>query len=118
MKKLIKAQWHNTVVFAVLIPDEVDRNGDMITADEITKTAHDFVINLSSKTVNVDHQKGTDIPTAQFVESYILPIDLTVDGGTLPMWTRMVGIKFDDKTYQDVISGEYVGVSMEWYFIE
>lgn len=117
-KQLFKTQWHNTVVFAVLVPNEIDRNGDYITVDEITKTAHNFVINLHEKKVNIDHQKGTDIPTAQFVESYIAPVDISVDDtNVIPQWSRMVGIKFDDDMYQAILNGEYIGVSMEWYLI-
>jgi hypothetical protein len=69
---------HNTVTFVVLEPDTVDYNGDTITADEIIKTAHEFMINLQDKTVNVDHEPGTEIDPedAKFVESFILPMDL------------------------------------------
>lgn len=68
----------NTVLFVALVPFEQDRNGDIISDTEITKTAHDFVMNLSKKAVNVDHEKNTDIQTAEFVESFIAPVDIQV----------------------------------------
>jgi len=68
----------NTVLFVALVPFETDRNGDVITDDEITKTAHDFVRNLNTKAVNVDHESETDIETAEFVESFIAPVEIPV----------------------------------------
>jgi hypothetical protein len=54
--RLIKSDMqHNTIMFVVLVPDEEDRNGDIISIDEITKTAHEFMINVNEKKVNVDH---------------------------------------------------------------
>jgi hypothetical protein len=46
----------NTILFAALVPNEVDRNGDIITEKEITKTAHEFMENILNKKVNVNHQ--------------------------------------------------------------
>lgn len=74
----------NTVLFVALVPFEIDRNGDIITEEEITKTAHDFVRNLSKKSVNVDHQEDTDITTAEFVESFVAPVTIPVGLETIP----------------------------------
>lgn len=116
MNTIVKTnESHKTITFAVLIPNEVDLNMDIISADEIVKTAHNFVENLDLKKINVDHQDGTDIPTVKIVESYILPQAMNFDEWALPEWTWMVALKFeDDKLYQDVLNGEYVGISMEW----
>lgn len=74
----------NTVLFVALVPFEVDRNGDIITQDEITKTAHEFVRNLSKKVVNVDHEDDTEIRTAEYVESFIAPVEIQVGFETIP----------------------------------
>ena len=115
MERIIKTdESHKTVTFAVLVPDEPDYNGDVIDADEITKTAHNFAMNLWEKVVNVNHEDGTDQPLVKIVESYILPMALDFGDDLLPWGTRMVALKFeDDDMYKDVLSGEYVGVSME-----
>lgn len=105
----------NTVLFVALVPMEVDRNGDMITEEEITKTAHDFVRNLAKKAVNIDHQDNTDIVTAEFVESFIAPVDIQVGLETIPKWSWVVGIRFDDATYKAIQDGDFVGISIEWY---
>jgi hypothetical protein len=68
----------NTILFVALVPLEIDRNGDSITEQEITKTAHEFVRNLSKKAVNVDHESDTDIANADFVESFIAPVEIQV----------------------------------------
>lgn len=108
------SETHKTITFAILVPDEVDLNGDMIPKDEIVKTAHNFVETLDLKKVNVDHKDGTDIPTVKIVESYILPMDMPIDWEIIPEGSWMVALKFeDDKLYQDVLNWDYVWVSME-----
>lgn len=52
---------HKTITFVILTPETVDRNGDKISQDEIIKTAHEFVINIKDKYVNVDHEDGTNL---------------------------------------------------------
>lgn len=105
----------NTVLFVALVPFEIDRNGDIITDVEITKTAHDFVRNLSEKAVNVDHEDETDLETAEFVESFIAPVDIQVGLETIPKGSWVVGIKFDDDTYKAIIDWDFVGISIEWF---
>jgi hypothetical protein len=80
--RLIKSESkHNTILFVALVPDEEDRNGDIMDVDEITKTAHEFVMNLSKKKINIDHEENSDIEDEEYdyVESYIMPCDFTVD---------------------------------------
>jgi len=108
---------HNTVTYVVLVPDQTDRNGDIISADEIIKTAHEFMLNLNTKTVNINHEDWTDIPDCRFVESRIAPVDIEVDGGIIPAWSRLVGIKMPDDLYAKALSGEITGISMEGEWI-
>lgn len=105
----------NTVLFVALVPNEMDRNWDYITEHEITKTAHDFMINLHEKRVNVDHQKETDIEDAKFVESFIAPVDIHVWMEIIPKWSWVVGIRFDSATYQEILEWDFVGISIEWF---
>jgi len=103
----------NTILFVALVPLEIDRNGDSITEQEITKTAHEFVRNLSKKAVNVDHESNTDIANAEFVESFIAPVEVQVWLENIPKWSWVVGIKFDDDTYKAIQGGDFVGISIE-----
>lgn len=115
--RLVKSEnKHNTILFVVLAPSIPDRNGDYIEIDDITKTAHEFMINLNEKKINVDHEEGTDIDEEEynFVESYIMPCDFEVSEGlVIPMGSWILGIKFSDGLYKDILNGEYIGISME-----
>lgn len=114
--KLVKtSDLHKTVTFVVLEPDVEDRNGDIIEADEIIKTAHNFVINLNKKYINVDHEEGTETDEAQIVESYISNEDVPVGAEVIKKGSRFVGIKFSEDMYEKVKTGEIVGVSMEGF---
>ena len=109
---------HNTISFVALEPDIVDYNGDIISKDEIIKVAHNFMINLQDKVVNVNHQTWTDLSKteAMFVESYILPVDVDFWTDIVHAGSWIVAIKFSDEMYQKVIDGDYVGISIEWEY--
>jgi hypothetical protein len=106
---------HYTVTYVVLEPDVEDLNGDIISKDEIIKTAHEFVINLSAKSINVDHEDGKEVEPeeARIVESYVTPVSIETDGGIISAGSRLVAIKFSPTMYEKVIAGEFVGVSLQ-----
>lgn len=111
------SETHQTASFVILVPDMVDRNGDIITKDEIIKTAHEFFINISEKKIDVNHEQDTDLPdnVYKFVESYITPSDIITDWWIIPTWSWIVGIKFfDNDLWEKVKSWEISGVSMDW----
>lgn len=122
MIKLLKTNdTHKTVSFCILVPDEIDRNGDIISEDEIIKTAHDFWANMSEKFLNIDHKDDTHIDKENFiyVENFIAPNDIIVWENIVKKWSWYVGVKFlNDQLYEDVKSWEFVWVSMEGYFLK
>ena len=106
-EKILKASaMHNTITYAILVPDEEDRNGDVISQDEIIKTAHEFVLNLQSKSVNLNHEKGTDTDEVVFVESFVAPAEIPLENGkTIKKGTWMVGFKFiSDDLFKKVLT--------------
>jgi len=110
-----KEAWFNTILFVALAPDEVDRNWDLITETEITKTAYEFMQNLHEKTVDIDHDSENVVETAQYVESYIAPIEIILENwNIIPKGAWIVWIKFDDETYQKYLEWEYVWISIYW----
>lgn len=115
MKILKTSKSHNTVTFVALTPDVEDRNGDVISEDEVIKTAHEFMSNLNTKAVNIDHQEGTDIKKSEafFVESYVLPVDMVIAWETIVKGSRLVGIKFSDGMFEKVLAGDFVWISIE-----
>ena len=122
MMELLKTNdIHKTVSFCILTPWIEDRNWDIISEDEIIKTAHDFWANMSLKFLNIDHKDDTHIDKNRFVfvENFIAPTDIIVGGKIVKKWSWYVGIKFlDDELYKQVKNWEFVWVSMEWYFIK
>lgn len=122
MIKLLKTDDnHKTVSFCVLTPNIEDRNGDIISADEIIKTAHDFWANMNEKFLNIDHKDDTHIKKSEyvFVENFIAPADIIIWENIVKKWSWYVWIKFiNEKLYEMVKSGDFVWVSMEWYFIQ
>lgn len=121
MIKLLKTNdIHKTVSFCILVPDEEDRNGDVISEDEIIKTAHDFGAKMWEKFLNIDHKDDTHIDKTKFVyvENFIAPNDIIVWDNIVKKGSWYVWVKFlDDELYKAVKSWEFVWVSMEWYFI-
>lgn len=60
--RIVKAEnTHRTAVFVVLEPEVEDRNGDVVDVATITKAAHEFMLNLQDKAVNVNHEEDTDV---------------------------------------------------------
>lgn len=107
---------HKTVTYVVLEPDTPDLDGDYISETEIIKTAHEFVLNLWLKKVNFNHEENTDTDEAKFVESFVAPVDIEVEGGIIKKWSWMVAFKFSDELYQKVVDGKIVWVSLEWFY--
>lgn len=122
MIKLLKTNdTHKTISFCILTPDEVDRNWDVISEDEIIKTAHDFGANMWEKFLNVDHKSDSIIDKEKYiyVENFIAPNDIIIWDNIVKKWSWYVWIKFiDEKLYNDVKNWEYVWVSMEGYFLK
>ena len=98
----------------VLVPDEVDSQGDVARAEVIEEAAHDYL--ASSRAVSKMHMEPA---TASVVESYIAPCDLRLSenevnsskrGSSLsPVITVKVG---DEELWGRIRSGEYGGFSV------
>jgi len=114
--RIIKNTSHQTATFVILEPEVEDRNGDIISPDEIVNTAHRFMRNLHDKRVNMDHQPHTDLDDVAFVESFIAPTDLDLGGEVIRAGSWLVAFKFySAERWQALLDGEISGVSMEGY---
>lgn len=114
-ERIIKTETTNqTATFVILEPGVVDLNGQEISEDEIIKTAHEFMMNLPEKYVNLNHSKNTEQDDVIFVESYISPMDMELSDEKIKKGTWLVAFKFlsADK-WQMVLDGDITGVSME-----
>lgn len=94
----------------------VDRQGDIVTIDEIAKAAHDFMTN--SRTGGLMHRRGDDGKPVQIghaIESLIVdePIKkaLSLPDETPVGW--FLGLQVtDDQTWQDYKDGKYASLSV------
>ena len=112
--KIFKSSQANVVITPVLVPDVEDRNWDVITSDEIQKSAYEFIKNLNKKTINIDHQDWTDISWAEYVESYISPVDMNFWSDVITKWTWVIWIKLPEDIYKQALNWDFWAVSMEW----
>lgn len=117
MQKIIKTDnSHQTATFVILEPNSVDFNWQIISEEEIIKTAHEFMENLTKKYVNINHTEDSKQDDVKYVESFISPVDLVLGDTTIKKGSWLVAFKFSDEKWQQVLNGEIVGVSMEWFW--
>lgn len=98
----------------VLIPNETDKQGDVIPVKEIETAAHDFLAEY--RQVDTDHDllagKGTPI------ESWTLKTDTTFDlpdgseSREYPAGTWFMGVQFNDEAWGRIKSGDLTGFSI------
>jgi len=110
---ILKAQNMKQVVYCVVLePDTADSQDDVMSADDIEETAHNYLI--KARLVGSNHSSKID---AAPVESFIAPQDLEYEGQNGPQKVTkgswVIGIKvFDPEEWQKVLNGEYAGVSV------
>lgn len=97
---------------AVLIPNVVDGQKDVIGPEAIAQVAADFLAKFQDGTkLGVQHDTFPDGLRLQ--ESSILKSDWTVDGRTLPEGTWVMKVKvLDDDIWKAVKAGEITGFSI------
>ena len=102
---IVKADEEKHLVYgAVLVPDTRDSQGDIITAEEIEKTAHAYLI--QSRTIDARHAEALPLEKARPVESYILPQNTTLGKKELPAGTWIMTVHIPDaELWKSVKSG-------------
>lgn len=95
--------------FVVMVPDEVDLHGDIISEEEVRKSCHNF--NKFCRQPNLMHIRKTT--SFEFAESYILPADVEIEGKFIKKGTWLCTVQCLDKAVWELIkSGEISGVSI------
>jgi len=100
------------VLGIVLEPETVDLQEDIYSADEIRKTAHNFMADYHGQGNGFMHnskgEKGLRI-----VESYLAPIDMVVNKEKIKKGTWLMGtMVLDDKIWEMVKNGKITGYSV------
>lgn len=95
--------------YVVLVPDEVDLHGDIVSEDEVRKACHNF--NKFSGQANLFHLANTN--TFEFAESYIAPADMVLGDKFVKKGTWLAVVQaLDDKLWELMKSGEICGLSI------
>lgn len=95
----------------VLEPDVIDSQNDTYDAPTIRKAAHLYMERY--QTMGLQHKEmTTDI---QVVESYLAPVDMTINGRTIKAGTWLMGNKYAEGVWKDVLAGKYTGLSIGGY---
>lgn len=95
--------------YIVLVPDEVDLHGDIISESEVRKSCHNF--NKFCGQANLFHLAKTN--TFEFAESYIAPVDLQIDDKVVKKGTWLAVVQaLDDDLWELMKSGEICGLSI------
>ena len=106
-----KAEEEKRIVFGVVLePDEVDAQGDTISAEEIEEAAHLWLARFQNR--GLMHRQLVNSQVEIF-ESYIAPADLTINGQRVKKgsWLLMYHI-LSDELWRRIKSGELTGFSM------
>jgi hypothetical protein len=111
MKVLKDGDVRKRVILGVaLVPDEVDLQDDLISAPEIERAAHQFMLNKGQ--IGIMHQEFPSGATA-VVESYLAPHDMILGNDTISKGSWVIGVKvFDDDLLKRIEEGEFTGFSI------
>lgn len=98
---------------AVLIPNEPDKQGDVIPPYVVERSAHEYMAKYRKMDVDHDLEDGAGTP----VESWVLKQEQTFetpDGDTVtyPAGTWLIGKAFQDDAWERVKNGELTGFSI------
>lgn len=106
---VVKDAERRIVYGPVLVPDEPDSDGDVVSAERIETVAHKFVENYS----NIDLQHSLK-NVGHLVESAVLPVDWPVSEDVMvPKGSWIMGVRVtDDDTWEAAKSGELSGFSI------
>ena len=113
---IAKADAAKHLVYGVVLePDAADGQGDTISAEEIERACHSFM--LRSQTLDLEHERELDKVEAAIVENYIASQELTwerngqttmVQPGSWVMVTKV----FSDDIWKQVEEGALTGYSI------
>ncbi|PHD38267.1 XkdF-like putative serine protease domain-containing protein [Bacillus toyonensis] len=85
-----------------------DAHGDFMTAEDIEKSAHNFI----AKYRNIDAQHDFNAGAGEVVESYVAPVDMDINGETITKGTWVLVTKATDEIWKDIQDGKMTGYSL------
>ena len=92
----------------VLVPDEVDSQGDIAPAEVIEDAAHDYL--ASCRALSKMHLEPAG---ASVVESYVAPCEVRLGAQEVKKGSWVIAVKVaDEELWERIRSGEYGGFSV------
>lgn len=85
-----------------------DAHGDFMTAEDIEKSAHNFI----AKYRNIDAQHDFNAGAGEVVESYVAPVDMDINGEVITKGTWVLVTKATDEIWKDIQDGKMTGYSL------
>lgn len=107
---ICKVDKQKQIVYGVfLVPEKADHDGDVISAEDIEKVAHGFLVEYR----DVDEMHSKTTMAADVVESGIAWKDMDFYGKKITKGTWFGGIKIHDReVWEKVLTGEYKAFSV------
>jgi hypothetical protein len=95
----------------VLVPEVVDAHGEIYSEEEVLKACRNF--NAVCMKTNLQHMYQMEDDAAKFIESYVTPADMNVEGVIIKKgsWVATMKVK-NDSLWQAVKEGEFTGFSI------
>ena len=107
-KRFFKVNEEKRIVYGVaLLPWEIDLQGDIMTAEEVEKTAHKFV--ESFQNIGEMHEISG---VGTLLESYIAPANFIMNGVEVVKGSWILVTRADKKVWEKIKNNELVGYSI------
>jgi hypothetical protein len=104
-----KSEAEQIVTGAALIPDNPDKEGDVVDAENVKHVAYDYLATHQKVDENHDRRaREHDV-----VESYVAPQEIEIGDDTVPEGTWIVSVRLGDEAWQKVEKGLYTGFSVD-----
>lgn len=95
----------------VLLPDEVDGQGEIYSAEEVRKAAHSFM-EFFGGTIKLMH-RGRPVDGVKVLETYLTKQQESHGGESFPVGTWLMAVRVqDDDLWADVKAGDFTGFSI------
>ncbi len=107
---ILKTEEERFVLGIVLEPEVKDSQGDIYSAEEVRKAAHDYMANFQN--IGLMHQTIIN-GKAQILESYLAPATFKIDGQSVKKGTWLFGVRVtDDDVWTECKEGGLTGFSI------
>lgn len=109
VKLVTKADDPQKLVYGVVYePETEDAHGDYMDAETIEKAAHSFMKDYQQ----IDKQHDFTTSAGKVVESYVAPVEMTINDTTITKGTWVLVTKATDEMWEDIQKGEFTGYSL------